>query len=272
MSATASGIASILLLSLLQAEPKPPAPIEPAAKETAQEQAIKATLKLSESQLSQEAEEVLVLKAKTMSVETANAFAMASEEQRAAGLRKYLDAKRILIVGTGSEKVEPKDLADFDWIYATRDDLRYGTLCSYADKRVAFDKVIGKGWELNVDVSTAEPGKQTLLYPFVPDEETRLVTDDGKTITIAGSVQNEPIEFRWDFVRRVQITIDSDPDECDVFFNGKPFHSRTNTKVVQEPGKWEVRIVKDGYEPYVETRDAKAGTVWKIEAKLERKP
>jgi hypothetical protein len=199
-----------------------------------------------------------------------NAYQVVPSEARTQSMADYLTVKS---QGNSSRSA---DLKDFHWGYIQQK-VRFfpakleGTAASIA----AIASVEMGGVKYDFGREGQQLGNVDTVALPAPQSGVEYVTvafDVGKAKALwtgladAGSVE----VVRASSTAGCEIHVSSQPAGAKVYFNGKEWHRRTDTKSVRDPDEYEVLVRLPGFKDWQEKRKLAAGDSWVIKVRLKK--
>lgn len=130
------------------------------------------------------------------------------------------------------------------------------------------DKLVFK--DGSVDIGKIFPDIHGVIVPATASSfEMRLVGQSGVSASVvySGALADSDLQIT-NLNKGVEVYINSEPSEANVFINDRKFHHLTNTSSAENPGEVKVRISKNGYKDWEQSQTLSAGKVWTINAAL----
>lgn len=195
------------------------------------------------------------------------------KDVRAKRFARYLAAKSEAKTSLPPSSTTEIDLDDFNWGYLARD-IQYSPmrLDSAKAAKLRIIESVGEKYIFDIKAKGIKPGNVVLL-PVVSDQGRGYVTvtfdlADSKALWTGLPTGGQLKVVAAETSKGCEILVNSDPPEAAVYFNGEKWHEITNTSAVQDPGNWEVRLLRQGYKEWRNQRSLGPGETWTIDAVL----
>jgi hypothetical protein len=199
-----------------------------------------------------------------------NAYQVVPAEARTQSMADYL------VVKTQGSSSASADLKDFHWGYIQQK-VRFfpAKLEGAAARNAALRSVEMDGVSYDFGREGQKLGNVTTVALPAPQSGVEYVTlafDVGNAKALwtgladAGSVE----VFRASNTAGCEIHVSSQPTGAKVYFNGKEWHRRTDTKSVRDPAEYEVLVRAPGFKDWKEKRKLAAGDSWAIRVRLKK--